>query len=122
MLEFEDVELRFTDDALEAIAEEALERKVGARGLQIILEELMLDIMYRSPSQSDVTEMRHHARKWSTRTASRSCCSEGRIASERPLRTRRGSPVGVWRPQPRRFDRGAPFVSRTDPVGSKGRS
>ena len=57
MLSFEGVELRFTDDALVAIAEEAISRKVGARGLKIILEELMLEIMYQVPSRSDVTEI-----------------------------------------------------------------
>jgi ATP-dependent Clp protease ATP-binding subunit ClpX len=57
MLSFEGVELRFTDDALIAIAEEAISRKVGARGLKIILEELMLEIMYQVPSRSDVTEI-----------------------------------------------------------------
>ncbi len=57
MLSFEGVELRFTDDALVAVAEEAISRKVGARGLKIILEELMLDIMYQVPSRSDVTEI-----------------------------------------------------------------
>ena len=43
----ENVKLRFTDDALEAIAEEALARKIGARGLRTIIEEMMLDVMYR---------------------------------------------------------------------------
>jgi ATP-dependent Clp protease ATP-binding subunit ClpX len=57
MLGFEGVELRFTDDALTAVADDALSRKVGARGLKIILEELMLDIMYEVPSRSDVTEI-----------------------------------------------------------------
>ncbi|HLE60603.1 MAG TPA: ATP-dependent Clp protease ATP-binding subunit ClpX [Thermoanaerobaculaceae bacterium] len=57
MLSFEGVELRFTDDALVAITEEAISRKVGARGLKIILEELMLEIMYQVPSRSDVTEI-----------------------------------------------------------------
>jgi len=57
MLSFEGVELRFTDDALTAIADDAISRKVGARGLKIILEELMLDIMYQVPSRSDVTEI-----------------------------------------------------------------
>ncbi|MEP0773173.1 MAG: ATP-dependent Clp protease ATP-binding subunit ClpX [Acidobacteriota bacterium] len=57
MLSFEGVELRFTDDALAAIAEEAIVRKVGARGLKIILEELMLDVMYQVPSRSDITEI-----------------------------------------------------------------
>jgi ATP-dependent Clp protease ATP-binding subunit ClpX len=57
MLSFEGVELRFTDDALVGIAEEAISRKVGARGLKIILEELMLEVMYQVPSRSDVTEI-----------------------------------------------------------------
>jgi len=56
MFEMEDVKLMFTDDSLEAIASEAITRTVGARGLRIILEELMLDLMYRIPSQADVQE------------------------------------------------------------------
>jgi ATP-dependent Clp protease ATP-binding subunit ClpX len=57
MLEFEGVELKFTDEALAAIAKEALKRNVGARGLRIILEELMLDLMYTIPSQRDVKQI-----------------------------------------------------------------
>jgi len=56
MLEFENVRLKFTDDALEAIAEEALTRNVGARGLKIIIEEFMLEVMYRIPSVTDIEE------------------------------------------------------------------
>jgi ATP-dependent Clp protease ATP-binding subunit ClpX len=56
MLEFENVQLRFTDDAIEAIAEEALSRNVGARGLKIIIEDLMLDVMYQIPSDDDIEE------------------------------------------------------------------
>ncbi|MGA7614295.1 MAG: ATP-dependent Clp protease ATP-binding subunit ClpX [Thermoanaerobaculia bacterium] len=56
MFGFENVSLRFSDDALEAIAEEALKRNVGARGLKIIIEELMLDLMYTIPSESSVAE------------------------------------------------------------------
>jgi ATP-dependent Clp protease ATP-binding subunit ClpX len=56
LFEFENVRLRFTDDALEAIAELAMERKVGARGLRMILEELMLDLMYYLPSYKKVRE------------------------------------------------------------------
>jgi ATP-dependent Clp protease ATP-binding subunit ClpX len=56
IFEYEDVNLRFTDDALEAIAKLAIERKIGARGLRMILEELMLDIMYQLPSQNNVSE------------------------------------------------------------------
>ncbi len=57
ILSFEGVELSFTQDALAAIATEAQTRKVGARGLRIILEELMLDIMYQVPSVPDVKEL-----------------------------------------------------------------
>jgi ATP-dependent Clp protease ATP-binding subunit ClpX len=57
ILEFEGVELKFTDEALIAISREALKRNVGARGLRIILEELMLDLMYTIPSQRDVKQI-----------------------------------------------------------------
>jgi ATP-dependent Clp protease ATP-binding subunit ClpX len=56
LFEFENVRLKFTDDALEAIAGLALDRKVGARGLRMILEELMLDLMYFLPSYKKVRE------------------------------------------------------------------
>jgi ATP-dependent Clp protease ATP-binding subunit ClpX len=56
MFEFENVKLRFSDGSLAAIAREALHRKVGARGLRMILEELMLDLMYHLPSQKRVKE------------------------------------------------------------------
>ena len=56
MFELEDVELQFTDDALKQVAADAMERNVGARGLRIILEELMLDLMYNIPSQQDIKE------------------------------------------------------------------
>jgi ATP-dependent Clp protease ATP-binding subunit ClpX len=48
--EYDNVKLRFTDDALKAIAHQAVERKVGARGLMMIMEELLLDAMYTLPS------------------------------------------------------------------------
>ena len=57
ILSFEGVELSFTPDALDAVAEEAITRKVGARGLRIILEELMLDIMYQVPSNPELEEL-----------------------------------------------------------------
>jgi ATP-dependent Clp protease ATP-binding subunit ClpX len=52
--EFEDVELEFTDDALGAVAEQALLRGTGARGLRAILEEVLLNVMYDLPSRTDV--------------------------------------------------------------------
>ncbi len=51
---FDDVDLEFTDDALESIAEEALKRGTGARGLRAILEEVLLEVMYELPSRTDV--------------------------------------------------------------------
>lgn len=56
LFEFENAKLKFTDDAIAAIADQALERKMGARGLKIILEDLMLDVMYQLPSQKKVKE------------------------------------------------------------------
>ena len=57
ILSFEGVDLTFTQDALDSVAEEAITRKVGARGLRIILEELMLEIMYQIPSLPDLKEL-----------------------------------------------------------------
>ena len=56
LFEYENVKLRFSDDSLEAIAESALERKIGARGLRMIIEDLMLDLMYSLPNQKKVRE------------------------------------------------------------------
>lgn len=52
----DDVELEVTDDAVEAIAEQALERKTGARGLRGIMEKIMNNIMYELPSRDDVNK------------------------------------------------------------------
>jgi ATP-dependent Clp protease ATP-binding subunit ClpX len=52
--QFDDVDLVFTDDALQAVAEEALKRGTGARGLRAILEEVLLEVMYELPSRADV--------------------------------------------------------------------
>jgi ATP-dependent Clp protease ATP-binding subunit ClpX len=56
LFDFSDVKLRFTDDALVAVAKEALVRKSGARGLRAILENAMLNIMYEAPSRDDIAE------------------------------------------------------------------
>jgi ATP-dependent Clp protease ATP-binding subunit ClpX len=56
LFEFENVKLRFSQEALGAIARKATKRKSGARGLRAILEEIMLDIMYDLPSDSSVEE------------------------------------------------------------------
>jgi len=54
--QFDDVELVFSDDALEAVGEEALKRGTGARGLRAILEEVLLEVMYDLPSRTDVAQ------------------------------------------------------------------
>ncbi|MZP28229.1 ATP-dependent Clp protease ATP-binding subunit ClpX [Heliobacterium undosum] len=54
--ELDQVQLEFTDDALKAIAQEAIKRNTGARGLRAILEEVMLDVMFDIPSRNDVTK------------------------------------------------------------------
>jgi len=57
LFEYENVHLHFTPDAAAAVAREALHRKVGARGLRMILEELMLDLMYHLPSNKRVRDL-----------------------------------------------------------------
>jgi len=54
--ELDHVELEFTDDALEAVAEQALLRGTGARGLRAILEEVLLEVMYDLPSRTDISK------------------------------------------------------------------
>jgi ATP-dependent Clp protease ATP-binding subunit ClpX len=54
--ELEKVRLKFTDDAVTAVAREALKRGTGARGLRAILEEVMLDVMYELPSIAGLSE------------------------------------------------------------------
>ncbi|HEN6530590.1 TPA: ATP-dependent Clp protease ATP-binding subunit ClpX [Streptococcus agalactiae] len=58
LLSYDGVELEFDQDALLAIADKAIERKTGARGLRSIIEKTMLDIMFEIPSQEDVTKVR----------------------------------------------------------------
>jgi ATP-dependent Clp protease ATP-binding subunit ClpX len=55
--EFDNVRLKFTDDSIKAIAYQAFDRKVGARGLMMILEEILLQAMYELPSQKKVKEL-----------------------------------------------------------------
>jgi ATP-dependent Clp protease ATP-binding subunit ClpX len=57
LFEYENVRLKFSDEALDAVAQLAMERKVGARGLRMILEELMLDLMYYLPSQKKIRDL-----------------------------------------------------------------
>ena len=61
MFEMDGVTLIFDDDALEAIATEAIQRNTGARGLRSIMESAMLHLMYEVPSREDVSEIVIHA-------------------------------------------------------------
>jgi len=56
LLELDEVELEFTEDALREIAKQAIERKTGARGLRSIIESMMLDVMYELPSREDIAK------------------------------------------------------------------
>lgn len=55
--EFDNVRLKFTDDAIKAVAHQAFARKVGARGLMMIMEEILLQAMYELPSQKKIKEL-----------------------------------------------------------------
>src|SRR5699024_10580865 len=57
MMAIDDVELVFEEDALDAISELAIERKTGARGLRSIIEERMVDIMFKVPSNDDIKKV-----------------------------------------------------------------
>ncbi len=57
LLALDNVELEFEPEALRAIAQEALKRNTGARGLRAIVEELMLDLMYELPGRDDVARV-----------------------------------------------------------------
>jgi ATP-dependent Clp protease ATP-binding subunit ClpX len=77
LFELEEVRLTFEPDALRAVAEKALNRGAGARGLRAILERVMTDIMFELPGRDDVTEV----------AITRECITEGRpplLVTERP--------------------------------------
>ena len=84
--EFEDVELEFTDDALNAVADQALKRGTGARGLRSIIEEVLLNVMYDLPSRADIGK----------------CVIDGAVVNEKvnPTLVPRGEPT--HQPRPRR--------------------
>jgi ATP-dependent Clp protease ATP-binding subunit ClpX len=57
LFDLDGVELEFTDDAIAAIADKAMERGTGARGLRAIIEEVLLNVMYDVPSREDVAKV-----------------------------------------------------------------
>ena len=56
-MEYDNVELEFAPGALEAAADKALERKIGARGLRAVLEEVMTPVMYEAPSDASIVKV-----------------------------------------------------------------
>ena len=81
LFDFENVKLRFADDALRSISREAMSRKVGARGLRMILEELMLDLMYNLPGQKRVKDFEVTARDGREAQCQSAVDGEGRIVT-----------------------------------------
>jgi hypothetical protein len=79
LFEFENVKLKFSDDALDAVAQLAMERKVGARGLRMILEDLMLDLMYYLPHSRRFVNL-WSRRRWCSRKRSIWLCSKRRAS------------------------------------------
>jgi ATP-dependent Clp protease ATP-binding subunit ClpX len=57
LFDLDGVELEFTDDAVTAIADKAMERGTGARGLRAIIEEVLLNVMYEVPSREDIAKV-----------------------------------------------------------------
>ena len=62
LFELDGIELKFEDSALEAIADKSMERKTGARGLRAIMESVLMDIMYTSPSDESISSLYYYKR------------------------------------------------------------
>ena len=79
LFDYENVKLNFDDEAVEAIAEQSIKRNVGARGLRIIMEELMLDVMYSLPGQKKSRRAKDY-REDGRKEGSTDAVREGRIS------------------------------------------
>ncbi len=150
MFEIDGVELEFTPEAVDAVADQALLRGTGARGLRAIMEEVLQPVMFDVPSETTSPGSSSPARSSSTTSTRRSCAARCRrvvkrvaaapvrlIPAQQPrharsvrrpghaLATRRGAPVGLHLPrQPRSevHDRPVPAVRSSGPVGRHSRS
>ncbi len=80
LFEYENVKLRFTEDALEAIASQALRRKIGARGLRMIIEDLMLELDVLAAGAEEGPRVRRHPRGRRVQTGADHRDGEGRLA------------------------------------------
>jgi hypothetical protein len=103
LFELEDVQLTFTDEALEAIAKKAIERKTGARGLRSIVEGMLLDTMFDLPTLDGVDEVVVD-KEWSKAARNRFRFSRARKPPDP------GEPFGPTRKKAGRDDRPAFFV------------
>jgi len=82
MLVLDNVDLEFTDDALSAISEKAIDRKTGARGLRSIIEEALIDIMYDVPSTENVSKVVITAQTINEEIEPELYDTEGKLVSE----------------------------------------
>ncbi len=82
MLELDNVDLEFKDDALSAISEKAIDRKTGARGLRSIIEEALIDIMYDVPSTENVSKVVITAQTINEETEPELYDAEGKLVNE----------------------------------------
>ncbi|MGB8000089.1 MAG: AAA family ATPase, partial [Anaerobacillus sp.] len=82
LLELDDVELEFEDDALVEIAKQAIERKTGARGLRSIIEGIMLDVMYDLPSREEIKKCVLSASTVSEKTTPKLILEDGSVIDE----------------------------------------
>lgn len=83
LLEMDNVELHFEEEALEAIAAEAIKRKTGARGLRAIIESIMLDVMFDLPSRDDVTRCSITKESVVNKEAPKLTTPEGRVVNKK---------------------------------------
>jgi ATP-dependent Clp protease ATP-binding subunit ClpX len=83
LLEMDNVELHFDEEALEAIAAEAIKRKTGARGLRAIIESIMLDVMFDLPSRDDVTKCSITKESVVNKEAPKLTTREGRVVNKK---------------------------------------
>ena len=98
LLELDNVTLEFENAALDAIAQKAIDRKIGARGLRAVLESVMTKVMYDIPSDPTISEVLIHAPAWRTEASRRSgtkvrCAPE---ASERRITRHRRGVADTW--------------------------
>ena len=120
LFELDGVELEFTEEAIKAIADNAMERGTGARGLRAIIEEVLLQVMYDVPSRGDVAKVIVDARHRHSRAWPRRCCR----ASPRPRRRsdRRAARGGVGGARRRTPDARALARAGPDDPAQEGRA